>query len=132
VFREQTLGESGIAPLEWYFNKGPYPVPGAAGAVDNNYYRPDRTYPDPLDPDFVPVGIDRLFEVTTLPSYRFLVDLADLDAARIVQTTGQSGNPGDSHYGDLIDEWASGQTVPLYFSEKAVQGTVAKRLELVP
>ena len=132
VFREQSLGESGIAPLEWYFNKGPIAVPGAAGAVNNQYYRPDRTYPDPLDPSFTPVGINRLFEVTTLPSYKLLIDMSDLDGARIVQTTGQSGNPGDSHYGDLIDDWAGGKTVPLYFTEQAVEGTLAKRLTLTP
>ena len=68
VFREQTLGESGIGPLEWYFNKGPVAVAGAAGAVRNNYYRIDRAYPDPNDPDFKPVGTASLFEVTTLPS----------------------------------------------------------------
>ena len=37
-----------------------------------------------------------------------MIDLSDLDGARIVQTTGQSGNPFDSHYGDLIDDWATG------------------------
>ena len=31
TFKEQTLGTSGIAPLEWYFNKGPVAVGGAAG-----------------------------------------------------------------------------------------------------
>ena len=31
-----------------------------------------------------------------------------LDAARIVITTGQSGNPFDRHYGDLIDDWSTG------------------------
>jgi penicillin amidase len=132
VFREQSLGESGIGPLEWYFNKGPVSVPGAAGAVNNQYYRPDRTYPDPLDPTFVPVGINRLFEVTTLPSYKLLIDMSDVDGARIVQTTGQSGNPGDSHYGDLIDEWAAGKTVPLPFTQQAVEATTAKRLTLTP
>ena len=132
MFREQSLGESGIGPLEWYFNKGPVSVPGAAGAVNNQYYRPDRTYPDPLDPTFVPVGINRLFEVTTLPSYKLLIDMSDVDGARIVQTTGQSGNPGDSHYGDLIDEWAAGKTVPLPFTQQAVEATTAKRLTLTP
>jgi penicillin G amidase len=132
VFREQSLGKSGIAPLEWYFNKGPFAVPGAAGAVDNQYYRPDRTYPDPHDPSFKPVGINGLFEVTTLPSYKLLIDMSDLDGARIIQTTGQSGNPGDSHYGDLIDDWVAGKTVPLYFTEQAVEGTLAKRLTLTP
>ena len=84
TFREPTLGSSGIGPLEWYFNKGPVQVGGAAGAVDNTYYRPDRAYPDPDDPSYVPVGIDGLFEVTNLPSYRLLVDMGDLDGARIV------------------------------------------------
>ena len=41
---------SGIGPLEWYFNKGPIPVSGAAGAVVNNYYRPSRAYPNPDSP----------------------------------------------------------------------------------
>ena len=58
MFREQTLGTSGIGPIEWYFNKGPVQVGGAAGAVNNTYYRPDRTYPDPYDPD-VRAGRDR-------------------------------------------------------------------------
>ncbi|HET9345836.1 MAG TPA: penicillin acylase family protein [Candidatus Limnocylindrales bacterium] len=132
TFREQTLGTSGIGPLEWYFNKGPVAVGGAAGAVTNTYYRPDRAYANPYDPDFEPVGIEGLFDVTNLPSYRLLIDMAATDGARIVQTTGQSGNPFDSHYGDLIDEWATGVTVPLFFSEPAVEATVAKRLTLVP
>ncbi len=58
--------------------------------------------------------------------------MGDLDGARIVQTTGQSGNPFDAHYGDLIDEWAAGQTVPLPFSRSAVEAATEKRLELVP
>ncbi len=54
-----TLGESGIGPLEWYFNDGPHAVPGSAGAVNNTYYRFSRAYPDPDEPDYRPVGIDR-------------------------------------------------------------------------
>jgi len=132
TFREQTLGTSGIAPLEWYFNKGAIPVAGAAGVVVANYYRPSRAYPDPNDPDYEPVGFAGVFEVTNLPSYRFTIDMGDQDGARIVQTTGQSGNPFDGHYGDLIDEWASGETVPLPFSRSAVEAATEKRLELVP
>lgn len=132
IFREQTLGTSGIGPLEWYFNRGPQPVAGAAGVVNNTYYQPRRAYEDPEDPDYVPVGLDRLFEVTNLPSYRLVVDLGDLDGALIVQTTGQSGNPFDGHYGDLIDEWASGSLVPLPFGEPAVERATVRVLELDP
>jgi penicillin amidase len=131
-FDEQTLGESGIGPLEWYFDKGPFPAPGAAGAVNNTYYRPSRAYADPDDPTYKPVGIDDVFSVTNLPSYRLSIDLGDLDGAQIVQTTGQSGNPFDRHYGDLIGDWLGGVSVPLPFSATAVNGAAVDRLQLVP
>ena len=51
TFREATLGQSGIGPLEWYFNDGPHAVPGMAGAINNTYYRFSPAYPDPDDPD---------------------------------------------------------------------------------
>ena len=132
TFREATLGESGIGPLEWYFDKGPYPAPGAAGAVNNTYYRPSRGYADPDDPSYVPDGLLGIFEITNLPSYRLTIDMSDLDGARIVQTTGQSGNPFDSHYGDLIDEWLSGGTVALPFTTKAVDAAETQRVTLSP
>ncbi len=132
TFREQILGTSGIGPLEWYFNQGPVAVPGAAGAVNNTYFRPSRGYLDPNDPDYVPVDIDGVFDVTNLPSYRLVIDMADLDSGRIVQTTGQSGNPFDSHYGDLIDDWATGATVPLPFTADAIDEATVRLLELVP
>jgi penicillin amidase len=132
TFEEQTLATSGIGPLQWYFNKGPQPVAGAAGAVNNTYYRASRAYLDPDDPDYVPAGLDRLFEVTNLPSYRLVIDMADPDGALIVQTTGQSGNPFDSHYGDLVDEWATGGMVPLPFSDEAIVAATVSVLELDP
>jgi penicillin amidase len=132
TFREATLGSSGIGPLDWYLDKGPYAVPGAAGAINNTYYRPSRAYADPDDPTYVPVGIGRLFEVTNLPSYRLAIDLADPDGARIVQTTGQSGNPFDTHYGDLIDDWIHGDSVPLPFTPAAVKDASIQVLELLP
>jgi penicillin amidase len=131
-FAEATLGSSGIGPLEWYFDKGPYPAPGAAGAINNTYYRPSRAYPDPDDPTYKPLGIDGVFGITNLPSYRLSIDMADLDGAQIVQTTGQSGNPFDRHYGDLIDDWLTGQTVPLPFTLSAVSETTVETLQLVP
>jgi penicillin amidase len=131
-FKESTLGSSGIAPLEWYFDPGAIPVAGADGAIDNNYYRISRAYPDPDDPDYVPLGITELFGVTNGPSYRLTVDMSDLDGARIVITTGQSGNPFDPHYGDMIGLWAAGVTVPLPFSPASVAGSTVQTLTLTP
>ncbi|TAK00811.1 MAG: penicillin acylase family protein [Chloroflexota bacterium] len=131
-FREQSLGLSGIGPLEWYFNSGARQVAGVDGAVNNNYYRTWLAFPDPDDPEVAPVGLDRLFTVSNGPSYRLSIDMSNLDAARIVITTGQSGNPFDRHYGDLIDDWASGGTVPLKFSWDAIEASAAATLTLEP
>jgi penicillin amidase len=133
TFKEATIGTgSGIGPLEWYFNEGPVAVAGAAGAVNNSYYRLSRAYPDPTDPEFEPVGIDQLFTVTTLPSYRLLVDLSDLDGARIVITTGQSGHPFALHYDDQIEPWRNGDTLPLPFTRDAIATATVATLTLTP
>jgi len=131
-FREQTLGGSGIGPLEWYFNSGARQVQGANGAIFNNYYQTWRAFPDPDDPDWTPDGLDSVFTVSNGPSYRLTIDMADVDAGRIVITTGNSGNPFDRHYGDLIDDWASGGTVPLPFSWDAIEASAASELRLTP
>lgn len=131
-FSEATLGTSGIPPLEWYFNSSSRPVAGADGAIQNNYYRVQRAYADPFDPGYEPLGNVEVFGVTNGPSYRLTIDMNDLDGARIIITTGQSGNPGDPHYGDLIPLWADGQTIPLPFSVGNVQASVAQTLTLTP
>ena len=132
TFREATLGLSGIGPLEWYFNAASRPAPGAAGSINNNYYRLSRAYDDPYDGEDEPVGLGDLFAVSNGPSYRLVVDMGDLDGARIVITTGQSGNPFDRHYGDLIDEWLSGEMVALPSSSSAVEDAAAATLTLAP
>jgi len=132
TFREATLGESGIGPLEWYFNDGPHAVPGMAGAINNTYYRFTAAYPDPQDPGYRPVGIDHVFDMTNMPSYRLTIDMSDLDGARIVITTGQAGNPFDRHYNDQIGLWSSGRTVPLPFTTEAIAKAAVSTLTLTP
>jgi penicillin amidase len=132
TFREATLGQSGIGPLEWYFNVGPVPVGGAAGSVNNASYDFRGSYPDPDDADIVPVDISGTFAVTSSPSYRLVIDMSDLDGARLVITTGQSGNPFDRHYGDLIDRWAEGELVPVPFTAAAIDAASVARLTLSP
>jgi penicillin amidase len=100
--------------------------------VNNTYYRLRRAYPDPTDPTYRPTGLIDTFEVTNGPSYREVFDMGDLDGGRIVQTTGNSGNPFDSHYGDLIDDWLNGRLLPLPFSGEAVTAATVSRLTLAP
>src|SRR4029077_18057688 len=132
TFEEGTLGKSGIPVLTWYFNAGPFPVAGAAGAVDNTYYHFSAGYPDPADATYRPGGLRDVFDVTNGPSYRLVVDMGDLDGARIVITTGLSGNPFDRHYGDMIPAWIDGSKVPLPFSPAAAGKANAATLNLTP
>lgn len=132
TFREGSLGSAGIGPLNWYFDAGPYPFPGTAEAVDNTYMDWSVAYPDPNDSSFTPAGLKGIFEVTTLPSYRLDIDMGNLDGAGIVQTTGQSGNPFDRHYGDLIGDYLAGRLEPLRFSQSLVVGHAVSTLTLIP
>ena len=133
AFKEATFGSSGIGPLEWYFSTSATEVNGAAGAVDNNYYRLCRAYTDPTDPTYVPVTtLKSLFSVTNGPSMRAIYDMSDLDASRIVTTTGQSGQPFSVHNTDFVAKWLRNETVPLPFSDAAVAKAASATLRLEP
>ena len=134
TFREQTLGKSGIGLLESYFNAGPFGVPGTSDAVNNGNTSLGSWYPDPDEPGAAPGTLLDAFTMTNHPSYRLTVEMAPdrLDAARIVISTGQGGNPGGRHYSDLVDDWIAGRTVPLPFTRDAVDGRESTRLVLQP
>jgi penicillin amidase len=132
TFREDTVGSSGIGPLEWYMNAGAVAVDGAAGAVNNTYYRLSRGYPDPDDPGAEPADITELFTVTSLPSYRLVIDMSDMDGAGIVITTGQGGNPLGRHIDDQIEVWRDGDLLPFPFTPEAVDAATVATLRLKP
>jgi penicillin amidase len=51
---------------------------------------------------------DGSFEMDDGPSYRQIVDFADLERSRYVHTTGQSGNVFARHYRDFLPLWRAG------------------------
>jgi penicillin amidase len=59
----------------------------------------------------------------TGPSWRLVVELSKEGKPRAygVYPGGQSGNPGSSHYDDLIDTWAKGELKPLLYLESPDQ-----------
>ena len=48
---------------------------------------------------------------------RFVVELSKQGTPKAygIYSGGQSGNPGSSHYDDLIDTWAKGELKPLLY-----------------
>ena len=65
-------------------------------------------------------------------SYREILDTSNWDQSVAVNTPGQSGQPGSSHYSDLMPLWDAGRYFPLLYSRKAVEGETADRLVLTP
>ncbi|HEY3458272.1 MAG TPA: penicillin acylase family protein, partial [Bryobacteraceae bacterium] len=65
-------------------------------------------------------------------SYRQVLDLSDWDRSVMTNVPGESGNPGNPHYGDLIEGWAQGHYHSMPYSRKAVEAAAEERVMLTP
>ncbi|MBV9304347.1 MAG: penicillin acylase family protein [Acidobacteriaceae bacterium] len=65
-------------------------------------------------------------------SYREVIDVGDWDRSVMTNVPGESGVPGDKHYGDLVGPWSRGEYHPMPFSRKAVETAAEERIVLVP
>jgi penicillin amidase len=65
-------------------------------------------------------------------SYREIFDLADWDDSVAINVPGQSGQPGSTHYDDLLPLWGSGRYFPLRYSRAAVDAVTTDVLILQP
>lgn len=110
-----TLGTSGIAPIEMLFNRGPFPVGGGSSIVNATGWELGTSY-----------------ATTTVPSMRMVVDLADFDDSTWIHLTGASGHAFHEHYIDQTEDWAAGLQKPWAFSTKAVDAAATHTLVLTP
>jgi len=102
--------------LRWLVDRGPFAIGGDANTVNPG----GVSAHDPLGP------------VQFIASLRFVVEVEDWDGARVVLPGGQSGHPLSPHYDDLLALWLRGETVPLAWSDEAVDRIAVARLLLVP
>jgi penicillin amidase len=72
------------------------------------------------------------FDAVVVPSWRQVVDLSNVDEARAILSTGQSGNPASPHWNDQSPLWAAGELRPCPFTRAAVEAAAERRLVLVP
>jgi penicillin amidase len=104
-----------IKPLRRFFNRGPFPVGGDADTV--NVGMPLPTQPQ---------------EVTTVPSYRQIVDLANLTASLSSHAPGQSGHPVSKHYDDFIDMALKVDHHPMLFEREMIEANKEGTLHMRP
>jgi len=115
-FENQTLGQSGIGPVEWLFNRtAPARVGGSESVVNAVGWDPTESY-----------------EVNWVPSERMVVDLGNLDASSFIHTTGQSGHAFAKHYESMLEMWTDGRQGPMPFTREAVEEVAVDALTLVP
>lgn len=115
TLRSDTLGSSGIAPIEALFNRGPYPVGGGASVVNATGWMLGESY-----------------ATTTVPSMRMVIDLSDFDASSWNHLTGASGHAFHPHYVDQTEDWADGIQTVWAFSADAVDEATVDTLVLTP
>ena len=116
TLRNDSFGTSGIAPIEWLFNRGPAPVSGGSSVVNANGWS--------LEADS--------YEVVTVPSMRMVVDLNDMDASTWNHLTGTSGHAFHTNYTDQFETWRTKGTSPWAFTPDAVADATTHTLTLVP
>ncbi|MGM7679032.1 penicillin acylase family protein [Microbacterium sp. A94] len=110
-----TLGSSGIAPIEMLFNRGPYPVGGGASVVNATGWELGESY-----------------ATTTVPSMRMVIDLANFDDSTWNHLSGASGHAFHPNYVDQTEDWAAGVQTPWAFTPDAVDEATVNTLVLTP
>ncbi len=115
TFRNATLGESGIGPIESLFNRGPVETSGGQSLVNATGW-----------------DVGDSFQVNWLPSMRMIVDLSNLNNSVTVHTTGESGHAYHPHYDDMSKMWAAIQYYPMWWDESSAIEDAPSHLKLTP
>jgi penicillin amidase len=115
TFVNQSLGASGVAPIEALFNRGSFPAAGGQDMVNSTGWKTTNGY-----------------FVDWLPSMRMIVDLGNLNNSLTVHTTGESGHAYNPHYIDMADLWRNIQYYPMLWDESAVTAAAKAHLVLQP
>ncbi len=120
IFHNQTLGISGIGPIEAIFNRGPYRTSGGNAIVNATSWNAAETDPK------------KAYQVVWLPSERMIVDMSNLTASLSVNTTGESGHAFNRNFDDQIDLWRTIQYHPMLWVEQQVIDAAKAHLVLTP
>ncbi|HEX7974215.1 MAG TPA: penicillin acylase family protein [Anaerolineales bacterium] len=115
TFRNQSLGKSGVAPIEALFNRGPFRTSGGSSIVNATGWESSKSY-----------------EVRSLPSMRMIVDLSNLQNSLTIHTTGESGHAYHPNYIDMANLWRLFQYQPMLWDRSQIESGASAHLRLLP
>ena len=104
---------SGLLGLQ----RGHWSWGGTHGTLNKSYYRARN---------------DTTYQCLVAPSWRFVIDFADVDAATMVLPAGNSGNPMSSHFFDFNEMWRNGERWTVPFSRDKVLARAMSTLTMQP
>jgi len=105
-----------VDALKDYFNVGPFPMKGSREVIDNRGYKYNNS---------------GLYNVTSGPSTRRIIDFSDIENSMSILPTGQSGNPFSEHYQDQADMYNKGAFRKMKMNKKEII-SVSTKLTIIP
>ncbi len=103
-----------VKPLDVIFNRGPVPARGDNDTVD----AAGHSFGD--------------FAVHVVASYRQIIDVGEWRNSRSQHTAGQSGQPLQKHFGDMIASWQAVQHHPMLYEKDDIVANKEGVLTLLP
>lgn len=104
-----------VKALSKFFNRGPFAVGGDIDTVNMGATQPSKPH-----------------EVITVPSYRQIVNLANMSMSLSGHAPGQSGHPTSKHYDDFIAPWLAVEHHPMLVEREAIEQAKEGSLHLLP
>jgi len=104
VEHKHPLGE--VSALRKYFNVGPFPTSGTNEVLNNQIFTKNA---------------EGKFEVHGGPSTRRIIDFADVENAKAIIPTGNSGNFLSKHYKDQAQLYLDGKFIPMLINEETIK-----------
>ena len=116
TFISNPLGASGIGPIESLVNQGPVPSGGSGECVNSMMW----------------YASNGNFSIRLIPSMRMIIDMGDLSNGVGMNSTGQSGHPGNPLYGNMVVPWSKVQYHPMLWTRQQVDSGAVNKLILNP
>lgn len=109
VTHKHTFDKSGW--LRSFFNVGPFSTNGGNEVINNQLFQINGT---------------GSFEITAGPSTRRVIDFSNVESARAIVPTGQSGNVFSKHYDDQAQKYLDGEFVKMMLNEQEIRASEDK------
>lgn len=106
VTHKHSFDKNGV--LRGFFNVGPFKTDGGLEVINNQLFKLNET------------GV---YEVHAGPSTRRVIDFSDIENAKAILPTGQSGNPFSKHYKDQAQKYLDGEFVKMMLNKDEIRAS---------